>query len=282
MFLVASLTAATARAEIRIVGTDLLGVEFSKALYECAGRHRLGIRLALDGSRPGLDQLKAGRADLALVVAPTDGKETPAGFCSVVVGYFRVLVLVPAACPLERISFDQLAAVFGSEGTTGAVRWSELGVGGEWEGNVVAAVAPEVGTGLALEHFRHVVLRGTALRSNVARFDSPADLAAMFTEGRRVLAIAAAPPAGAAAKILPVARRPLGEAFTPTAENVHAGHYPLRLPVRLVFRRETVLALKPLLDFLLGDGAVAPLTGAGVIAVPRPAREELVFALEKT
>ena len=281
-FLLASLIAATACAEIRIVGTDLLGIEFSKTLYECAGRHRLGLALALDGSRTGMEQLKAGRADLALVVAPTDGQDAPAGFCTAVVGYFRVLVLVPAACPLERLSFEQLALIFGSERAAGGMRWGELGVGGEWAGSAVTAVAPEVGTGLALEHFRHVVLRGAELRSNVGRFDSPAELTAAFAEGRRVLAIAAAPPPGAGEKILSVSRRPLGEAFAPTAENLHAGRYPLRLPVRLVFRREAVSALRPLLDFLLGDGAVAPLLRAGVVAVPASAREPQVFALEKT
>src|SRR4051812_37620821 len=55
-------------ADLRLVGTDLLGLEFTKALYAAAGEEGITLSVVLDGSRPGHEQLKSGRADLALLI----------------------------------------------------------------------------------------------------------------------------------------------------------------------------------------------------------------------
>jgi len=67
---VLSLESVVSAAEFRIVGTDLLVVGVSKAHGGFAGRNRLNVALAVGDSRPGLDPLQAGRADLALAVLP--------------------------------------------------------------------------------------------------------------------------------------------------------------------------------------------------------------------
>jgi DNA-binding transcriptional LysR family regulator len=113
---VASLSFATAGAELRVVGTDLLGVDFSRALYEYGGRHDLLLTLAFDGSRPGLDQLRAGRADLALFVLPPDEPAALAGCESAPLAFHRVVVLVPPAAPLAQVSLEQLGGIFGAGG----------------------------------------------------------------------------------------------------------------------------------------------------------------------
>lgn len=268
-------------AEHRVVGTDLLGVEFSKALYEFAGRHGLDLALAFDGSRPGLDELKAGRADLALLVLPAGEESAAPVFQSIAVAYHRVVVIVPAGCSLPHVTFDQLAGIFG-RGALRVERWRELGVGGDWAGSNVTPLAPEVGTGIAVEYFCHVVLRGRELKSNVIRYPDAAGLMARFSGETRGVALAAdVPPAAPELRILPVAVEAHGPAYLPTPENLHSGDYGLGLPLRLVVRREAVPALLPLIRFLGGDEGAPHLERAGVVPLPAPRRAQQLLALEK-
>lgn len=265
----------------RVVGSDLLGVEFSKALYEVAGRHRLDVALAFDGSRPGLDELKASRADLALLVLPAGEESAAPEFQSIAVAYHRVVVIVTAACPLSHVTLDQLAGIFG-RGALRVEHWRELGVGGDWAGSSVVALAPEVGTGIAVEYFCHLVLRGRELKSNVVRYPDAASLAARFSGETRGVALAAdAPPAAPELRILPVAVEARGPAFLPTPENLDSGDYRLRLPLWLVVRREMVPALLPLIRFLGGDEGVPHFERAGVVPPPASRRAQQLLALEK-
>ena len=270
------------RAEVRVVGTDLLGVEFSKALYDCAGRSRMSLALAFDGSRPGLDRLKSGQADLAMILLPAGEEHAAAGFESVVVAYQCVVVLVAPGCPLERITLEQLAAIFGTEGPARGIRWSELGVDGESGAGLIMPSLPEVGTSLTSEYFRQVVLRRGVVRPGIGRYRLRAELASLFAGESRVLAIAPTPPGPNVAKVVAVAMNAKRAAFLPTCENVHAGDYGLRMPMRLVFRREARTALRPLLRFLQGDEAATPFAAAGMVPLPPAVRAERMLALDKS
>ncbi len=269
-------------AELRVVGTDLLGVDFSKALYDYAGRHDLVLALAFDGSRPGLDRLKAGRADLALLVLPPGEEGAAAAFESATLAYHRVVVLVPPASPVVQVTLDQLAGIFGVGGPVGFSRWGELGLSGDWSGRAIAPQAPVAGAGIAAEYFRQVVLHGRDFKSNVGRYDSPVDLALRLAGDSRAIALASSPPSKpGVAKIVPVATRADEPPYLPTPENLRSGDYPLRLPLRVVFRRESASALRPLWRFLFSDELAPLLERADVVPLPAAARQQQVLALER-
>ena len=272
------LHATSSAAELRVVGTDLLGLEFTKALYAFAGQNGLKLALALEGTRPGLEQLTAGRADFGVLVSPADAPPLPAGFDAQPIGYHAVIVVVPVSCPIERITFGQLAAVFGAGGGTAgpaSVRWGDLGAGGDWNAELVSPLLPEVGTGIALEYFRHVVLRNGAWKRDVPRYASSAEFAAQFGPASRVLAVTAALPAGATTmkplKLATTAEQP-GVLATP--ETLYAGSYPLRLPVQFVFRAERRAGAGRLAGFFHGDVAARLLAEAGVTPLPAAQRAE--------
>src|SRR3954464_9449361 len=84
-------------ADVRVVGTDLLGLEFTKAFYEFAGRNGIKLALAFDGSRPGLDELKAERADLAIVTLPAEENAALVPFRTIPLAYHCVIVVVAVA-----------------------------------------------------------------------------------------------------------------------------------------------------------------------------------------
>src|SRR5204863_81422 len=80
-----------------------------------------------------LAELKSGRADLALVILPPAEMGLLDAFETRPLGYQRLMVAVPALCPIEQVNFEQLAAIFGlADGPRAPTRWSDLGIGGEW------------------------------------------------------------------------------------------------------------------------------------------------------
>ena len=80
-------------------------------------------------------------------------------------------------------------------------------------------------------------------------------------------------------RVLAVAAGPTEPAYTPTAENVHRGSYPLRLVLHVVFPRAAAPRLLRFLKFLLADETAAALAPAHFVPLPRGARNQLVFEL---
>ena len=269
-------------ADLRVVGTDLLGVEFSKALYAFAVGADLRLALALDGSRPGLDELKAGRADLGLFVFAPGEEAGAEGFERRTVAYHRVVVLAPSALPLDQLTLDQIDGIFGAGAPLRLSVWGDLGLGGAWAVSHIQPHVPAVGTGLAPEFFRHAVLHDRALKTGVVRYDRPADLASVLDGDSRAIAIApVSPGSNVGAKLLAVAVRAGGPAFLPTLENLHSGDYPLRLPVAVFFRRGLSPSLLPLLRFLFSDEVAPHFERAELAPLPPAARRQQLLALEK-
>ena len=83
-------------AEVRVVGSDLMGKDFSAALADYSRRNDLGIKIALSGSVRGLEQLQAGEADLGLIVLSPGEKPPEAPFIALPVAYHTAVVVVPA------------------------------------------------------------------------------------------------------------------------------------------------------------------------------------------
>jgi phosphate transport system substrate-binding protein len=278
---VALLAGVVAQAAVRMVGTDLLGIEATRALYEFAGRAEVPLALAFDGSRPALNQLKAGRADLALLVLTPD--ETPAleGFESIALAYHCVVVLAPSTVPLDQITLGQLRDVFGESGSNNLSRWGDLGVAGDLAAGAIGAHLPAVGQGIAVEFFRQTVLQDRSFKSSVMRYATTAELLPRLIGERRGLALAPVQPNVPGVKMVRVASRAREPAFSPTPENLHSGDYPLALPLRLVFRRGSGQTLRPLLGFMFSDEFARVLEQAQLVPLAPAARHRQLAVLEK-
>lgn len=269
-------------ADFQIVGTDLLGVGASQALYRFSAQAGLSLTLAFDGSRPGLGQLQAGRADVAVLILAPNETGTVAGFESVTLAYYCVAVIVPATVPLEHITVGQLRDVFGESGSKNLSRWGDLGVKGDLATSAIGTEVPAVGQGIAVDFFRQTVLQDRPFKSTVGRYATPAELALRLTGERRVLALAAGRGSNApGGKVVRVAVRAGEPAFSPTPENLHSGDYPLALPLRVVFRRERARALRPVLRFLFSEEFAPVLEQAQIVPLAPAARQQQLAALEK-
>ncbi len=59
-------------AEVRLAGSDLLGPELTKTLAGYTAADRIKFNITLEGSRPAYEQLKSGRAAVALITLAPD------------------------------------------------------------------------------------------------------------------------------------------------------------------------------------------------------------------
>jgi phosphate transport system substrate-binding protein len=282
LLLSVGLVAPLSGAELRVTGSDLLGTEFAAVVRDFAQRSESALVLSLDGSRGGFARLRNGEADVGLIVAQPDQPLAEDGFRRCALGYHVVVVLVPAALPLTQIALPDLAAIYGAAAGASHAHWGELGLTGEWAIRTIEPEAMAGGHGLSLELFRELALHGGELKAAVVLQPSAEALVRKLAGGDTGIALASAPPAeGEGVKVLPVAATVRDIACAPTPEHVHGGGYPLRLPVWLVVRREAAKADLEFLQFLLGDEVARALEHAGLVTLPRPAREELKYALER-
>lgn len=277
------LAAAWTQAAIRVVGSDLLGPALTAGLADYARRNELEITVDFAGSRAAAEALRAGQADLAVLsFTPEEGPPGPP-FHAVPLAYHVVVVLAPAALPLEQISFDQLARIFGEGTEAGLRRWGELGLTGEWAARPIVPLTVSTRTGLVQGLFRHEVLADGPLQADVVRLDS-ADVLLKRLEPEAG-ALGLCPPvtlgSGSGAKALAVARNAQTPAAAPTPEAVHRGDYPLRWPVYVVFRRTDAPRLFGLLRHLLDADVAEDLARAGFMPVPQAARNGQIFDLEE-
>jgi hypothetical protein len=265
----------SARGEIRVVGCDLLGPAFTQGLLEAGLRHRCEVRVAFDGSLPGSSRLEAGTADLGFLLSASDAKESVGVLESRPLAYFAVAVVVAAETPLARITLGQLAEAFGPREGAPRLRWSDLMVADHAGGGAIELHAPAPDSGLTHDLFRRVVLGGRSLRDTVHQQNDSVVLGRAVAASPKALAFMAVPPANAVGlTIVPVATDARSPAFAPDPVELHAGRYPLRLTLRLVFRREARAQLASMLGYLASDDAAERLRLGGWIPLPREVREE--------
>ncbi len=239
------------------------------------------MTVTLDGSRPGLELLKSGRAQVGLLTSPSEVDADTAGFASLPIAWRRVVV-VSSANPLERLTLPELAAVFGTGVGSSYNRWGDLGLIEDWQGSPISAAAPAEGFGLTTAFFRQTVLSAHPLRARVARYGSVADLRQRVSADRRVLALASHWPKNSPeGKVLSLAVRADDPAYPPTPENISSGDYPLRMALRIVYRRDSEATVGRLLVWLWGDAVAQILERTDLVPLPISARRLQVQILEK-
>lgn len=264
-----------------VVGSDLLGEDFTNKLTAYSKRNDLGLKLVLEGSRAGLLQLKAGQADLGMIVFSPG--ENPPGepFVSLPVAYHTLVVVVPSSLPLTQIKFTQLNAIYGDDAQSGLKRWNDLGVTGQWANRSILPNIPGPSGGLTYDMFRYTVLTAPALKPTVGVQDSLAEtLERIRGEAGGMAIMPLLPPDQTQLKTLLVGRGAQDVAFGPTPENIHSGDYPIRLPVYLVFRKEDVKRLQATLRYLMSEEAVSMWENANLVPLPIQARNQQIFDLE--
>lgn len=272
-----SFTPCSVAAELKIGGSDWLGADFEAALRAFSNKENQPVSASFQGSRPGLDALRAGKVDLAIVALAPDEKIGEGELVVSTWAYRIAVVAVPRSIGLTQISFTQLDGFFGASGPAGFTHWRDVGVTGR-------AAQLTVGThvlagdtdAVSVDIFRHLALRVPRIKSSVMRHQLVETLKDKLAAEEGGLAILPEDPADAELRVLAVARADGEPAYTPSRENIHTGDYPLRTPLFLVYRHESAPALQRLLVFLWSeDAARSVMQGSHCVPVPASARPAL-------
>lgn len=269
------------QAEIRVVGSDVLGPLFTQGLSDVGARAHLDLRVMLDGSLPAQGQLLADNADLALLIAGPDAAPWPEAFETIPWAYFGVGVVVPAGNPVPALSVLQLAAIFGALESTSIQRWGDLRPGDLlWQNRSISFHAPSPSGGLAHDLFRYVALRNRPFRKNLTYHATSDEVLRAVSSTPNAIGFVPLPTVQVVgARIVPMVTSAQGAAYHPEAAALHRGDYPLRLPLRWVFRRSSAARLQPLLQRLLAEEGAALATAAGLVPLPPEARREIAADL---
>ncbi len=170
-------------------------------------------------------------------------------------------VFVNASNPLERITLDQLDAIYTAERRRGYAQeiktWGELGLTGEWAGRPIEAYIHRLPNGI--DYFiQKVVGRGADFKKSVVQL--PMRRGKLGPD--EVIATAVAQNPGAIGfgcfgniitgmKAIALAENSAGPYYTGTLDEVKRLTYPLARPIYMVIDREPGTALAPKLEEFL-------------------------------
>lgn len=263
-------------ADVTLVGSDLLRPALEKPLAGVGVAAGRTLRLQLDGSRRGLDELRAGRADVAVVAFAPDEPPPDKEFRLIPFAYQVAVFAVNAENPVRQVSYAQLGGLFGEKESTSIRQWGGLGAKGVWAEKSVSLNIVADPDSLALDLFRHTVLNTPQLKSTILEQESVDELVRKVRTDDTCIGLFPRRPAETGGlQVLLIARDEKDVPFGPSAENIHAGDYALRLPFYVAFSPVRAAELAPVVALLLGDDTAAALEKGGYVAVPANARAEL-------
>lgn len=276
-----ALTGAAIAAEIRVAGSDLLGPAFSAAMEKFGRESGVTVTPLLNGTRPGLDRLRAGDADIGLFTLPPGEAAPGEPLLTRVIAYQPVVLVVPEKLPLTQLTLAQVRGIFAATGAENFTQWGELGLTGEWRTRTITIQAVEPRVALTLPLFRRLVLNNADLKPLASTATLERVLDRVRNSDNGIGLVPPVPGANSGLRALALAPSVRESAHLPTPENLHDGSYPLRLPLYVSFRREAAPRLQLFLRFLLSEECADALAQAHFLALPIDARNQLVFELEE-
>jgi len=211
---------------IRLGGSDLM----RSVLAELdAGLE--GVDISLEGSIRAWNDLQAGELDAAIIAFPSD--QPPTGeWTSSPIAYQVVSVVVHETNPLEEISYPDLVSIFQEGGPI--EEWGGVVDNPGWSTRKISTGAIRDRDSLALEIFASKVMQGAQMRTTNLYSEDPGDLLDAIVEDSNFIAILPDVVSAPLVKTLAVKQGPANQSYTPSADNVMFGDYPLRLAFYLV------------------------------------------------
>jgi hypothetical protein len=280
VLLAIALPVALAADTVRLSGSDLAAPALDDVLERNAPGPDSEWRFDFAGTKPGLDALRAGTADIAIVLLESLPTAPDPEIEYTPLAYRAPVVVVSDRNPLAGISLSALAAVLG-EGETGNYRrWSDLGLPGDWSARTISVHVASADDPLLLDYLRLRVLKSPRLKSSLATGAGTAALLTRVREDESALGILPALPVDMSGlKVVPVSLNTGGIPFGPTPENVHASDYPMQMILAVAIARGAGSGAVAGRRVLLSDSVAQALAGHGFVPVPPGVRARLSVAL---
>lgn len=269
--------------QIRIGGSDLLTPELETAISRYAEARDIEVSIDLSGSYRGMEDLRSGQLDLAFLAIPDGRANAMEGIRLMPIAFKSIAVVVSPANPINQLTYPELGGIFGQSEAANITRWGQLGLTGEWSGRSIALVAlGPTQPNLALDMFRHTVLRSPTLRRTIAYVDSTERLIQQLAQDTTTIGLLPTVPAlQDGLKLLSLSNAEMGVAHQPTPENIASGDYPLRLPIYLAFSEIRAREIVDILRFVVSDEAAEAIRNSGLVPLPAGQRQRMAFEIER-
>ncbi len=146
------------------------------------------------------------------------------------VGYDALAVFVHPANPLNDISLEQLAEIYGEKGTI--TRWSDLGVAMTGKASDEMILVSRQSNSGTYEYFREAVLgKKRDFRLGTIDMHGSKDVVELVARTRSAIGYSGMGYATGHVKMLNIAKRTGETAFAPTIDNTQSGAYPVARPL---------------------------------------------------
>jgi phosphate transport system substrate-binding protein len=241
-------------------------------------RPDVSVQVAGGGSGVGIAGLIDGILDIAASSREMDPKEVarataaagvgPKGFT---VGLDALAVFVHGSNPLDQISIEELADVYGEGGPT--VRWSQLGVRHTTcPSDRIIRVSRQSNSGTYV-YFQETIL-GRKRELALGSIDQSGSKDVVTLVSRTPCAIGYSGMAYAAngVKTVRVSKGRGEAAITPTLETALDGTYPIARPLFLYTRGEPQGPVKAFIEWTLGEAGQQVVQDVGFVPAPRSAQ----------
>ncbi len=260
-----------AQDSVVIAGSDFLQAPLASVL---------GDSFALDmrGSYPGLIQLEKGEADIGLFLRGPDYPPTADGYTELAYGYLGIAVVANRSNPLNEISLDRLAGIFGSGEEFDFLQWGDLGLN-QWADRGIRGAIIESSNNLITEIYKNLGLQSGSLKSNISRVSSSRQMTDLIRNEEGSIGLMGRVPPGAPVKQLALSRERSDTPLVANEENLHFTNYPLKLDLVLIYREEDREELKEALVALFSEEATQALVESGIFPLPEPVRARTILEI---
>ncbi|MCE5266649.1 MAG: phosphate ABC transporter substrate-binding protein [Planctomycetaceae bacterium] len=242
---------------IRVTGSDTM-VNVAQAWAEEYMKKHPGVNIDIrgGGSGVGIASLIDGKCDMANSSRKmTEGeiKRTKAKQGAepqeLIVGYDALAIYVPKDNPLDSISIDELAEIYGQDGKI--TKWSDLGVKDpKFAEKEITRVSRQSSSG-TYAYFREVVV-GKTRDYKLGSIDQNGskDVVAMVSRTPSAIGYSGMGYKTSEVKTLKVSKHRGGPAVEPTVKNARNGSYPITRPLQIYVVGEPTGIVKEYLDWI--------------------------------
>jgi len=271
-----SASTGTSGVVIRITGSDTM-VNLDQAWAENYKKARpdVSVQIAGGGSGVGIAGLIDGILDIAASsrdMAPDEieraTKRTGAEPKGFTVGLDALAVYVHQDNPLEAVSMEDLAEIYGDGGHI--VRWSQAGVkNAACASDEIIRVSRQNNSGTYV-YFREAVL-GTRRELKLGSIDQSGskDVVALVSRTPCAIGYSGMAYAIPGVKTLRMSKKKGEAGVAPTAESALDGSYPLARPLYLYTRGNPTGPVKEFIDWALGEDGQRVVRDIGYVPVPK-------------
>lgn len=260
-------------------GSDTM-VNLAQAWAEAYAKVNPGVSIEVSGggSGTGIAALENGTVDIANAsrkMKPEEiekakqntGKE-PVEF---IVGYDALAVYVHKDNPLNEISIEQLADIYGENGKT--TKWSELGIKNTACSNdEIIRVSRQSNSGTYF-YFRETLLgEKEDFKLGSRDLHGSKDVVELISKTPCAIGYSGMGYATEHVKMLKISVKSSGDSYAPTVENALAKTYPIARPLHIYSLGEPTGAIKDYIDWVYSEAGQKIVAETGY--VPLPNKEE--------